>query len=120
MDYPAFEATINKFDWRNRLMAIIFDNAMVWIFDRVERHFDSESNKYIIDRIIPPEEYLELYPDIESIGLVENFQMVDKTDSERVERYKLLSVRNVENIQGIVFCPEDHKEIRHMYTKYNR
>ena len=120
MDYPAFQATMTKFDWKNRLMAIIFDNAMVWIFDKVEREFDQTTNKYNITRIVPPEEYLEMYPDIESIGLVEDFQMIDRTDKESIDRYKLLSVRNVENIQGIVFCPEDHLEIRHLYNKYNR
>lgn len=120
MDYPAFQATMNKFDWQNRLMAIIFDNAMVWIFDRVEKEFDQTTQRYNVTRIIPPEEYLQLYPDIESIGLVEDFQMLDKTNTDYNSKYKLLSVRNVENIQGIVFCPEDHTEIRHLYTKYNR
>ena len=119
MNYADFEATMNKFDWKNRLMAIIFDNAMVYVMDRVEREYDAETKKYKITRIIPPEEYLELYPDIESIGMFESFQMISLTDADK-DKYIILSVRNVENIQGLVFCPEDHLEIRHLYTKYNR
>ena len=111
MDMATFRSTLEANNWKECLMCIIFDNSMRWNFDQCEKHFDKDKNQWVVDRYIPPEETLVFDDANECIKLKEPYQVRDMTNPN-ADKWYYWTVRHVENVQAIVFCDEDNKQIR--------
>lgn len=111
MDMNEFKSQLNEANWKECLQAIIFDNNMTWVFDDTESHYDEATHKWVVDRYIPPEETLVFCDDGVSIKKKEKYPMKDRTNPLYNKAY-YWSIRHVENVQGIICCDEDNKEIR--------
>ena len=107
-----FRAQLNECNWKECLQAIIFDNTMVWVFNDSESHYDEDKHMWVVDRWIPPEETLFFCNDGCSIKKKEVYPMRDISYPVSRDKLYFWSVRHVENIQGIICCDEDNKEIR--------
>jgi hypothetical protein len=106
-----FQAQLEEHNWRECLMAIIFDNAMVWSFNQKERTFNETTQRWEYGDWVPPEESLKFCEDGVSIKMKEYFPVKDMTHPLYNKAY-FWTVRHVENVQGMVFCDEDNKQIR--------
>ena len=106
MDMAMFRSTMEANNWKQCLMAIIFDNSMRWTFDQVEK---DENGKIV--RYLDPEEVLVFDDDNECIKLKEWFQMRDETRPD-ADMWYYWTVRNVENVQAIVFCDLENTKVR--------
>lgn len=111
MDMATFRNMLEKNNWKECLMAIIFDNSMRWVFDHRERHYNKETGKMEFGELIPPEEMLIFDDENECIKLKERFVIKDVTHPLYDKAY-FYTVRHVENVQATVFCDPENKEIR--------
>ena len=111
MDMANFKSMLEANNWKTCLMAIIFDNSMRWTFNQCEKHYDEDKRQWVIDRYIPPEETLIFDDANECIKMKEPFRTRDLTDPNK-DKWYFYTVRHVENVQAVVFCDNDNKEIR--------
>lgn len=111
MTMDEFRAQLEEAHWKECLMAIIFDNSMVWQFNQRECTYNEVTHTWEYGRWIPPEETLFFCADGVSIKFKERLPMKDRTHPLYDKAY-YWTVRHVENIQGIVVCDLDNKEIR--------
>lgn len=106
MDMQQFRSTMEANHWKQCLMCIIFDNSMRWNFD----HTEKDANGKVI-RYLDPEEVLIFDDENECIKLKEYFAHVDQNSPDAKQWY-FYTVRNVENIQAMVFCDLNNTKIR--------
>lgn len=111
MDMNEFKAQLEECNWKQCLMAIIFDNAMVWQFNQRRRVYNETTHKWEYGEWIPPEESLVFCDDGVSIKFKEVLPMKDMTNPLYNKAY-YWTIRHVENIQAIVACDLDNKELR--------
>jgi hypothetical protein len=87
---------------------------MRFVFDQCEKHFDKDTHQWVVDRWVPPEETLIFDDANETIAMKERFQVRDLT-APNADKWYFYNVRNVENVQAIIFCDENNKNIRPFY-----
>lgn len=111
MDINEFMNIMNANNWKQRLMVIIFDNSMRYLFNQREMIWDETKASWVPGRYLDPEEVLEIDMENQTLSIVETFKVRDKSDPN-ADKWRFKSVAHVENVQRIVFCDEGCEEIR--------
>ena len=114
MDMSEFRAQLEEHHWKDCLMAIIFDNSMVWQFNQKERTFNEKTQTWEYGDWMKPEDQLVFCNDGVSIQFKEWLPMKDRTNPQYAKAY-YWTVRHVENVQLMCFCDENNLEARPLY-----
>lgn len=106
-------AALEANDWKNRLMAIRFDNSMAFVCDRAEYEEIQGPTSTVrkIKRYPAPDEYLMFDEKSHMIGMKQPFPMKDRT-AKNFDKAYFYSWIHVSVVQGLVFCGEDCLELR--------
>ena len=111
MDLGEFKSTLDTYG-RDNLVVIIFDNSRVWLIKRPKPSDDpalarrgyalrDENNKIMYTTF---DEMVEIDEGNSSLVYIEHQHGVDYETSQKI-RWKI--VNHVENIQGLLFLPDD-------------